>query len=164
VTLFHRMKWKISKALLEAGVSDTDALYKELHKEKLSYEGMTEQEVLFSDYKEYEASGVKYGIALLSVIDEDAAKALAARMKKALPEGFKTRNIDLMYASVGIRENGEKIDYIVPCDSYSEEILKAAFPDYDEFDGTSYIFRKGLGRKTKFVPGLTDYLGAHPHE
>jgi hypothetical protein len=107
---------------------------------------------------------VKYGIALLSVIDEDAAKALAARMKKALPEGFKTRNIDLMYASVGIRENGEKIDYIVPCDSYSEEILKAAFPDYDEFDGTSYIFRKGLGRKTKFVPGLTDYLGAHPHE
>ena len=147
-----------------AGVSDTDALYKELHKEKLSYEGMTEQEVLFSDYKEYEASGVKYGIALLSVIDEDAAKALAERMKKALPDGFKTRNIDLMYASVGIRENGEKIDYIVPCDSYSEEILKAAFPDYDEFDGTSYIFRKGLGRKTKFVPGLTDYLGAHPHE
>ncbi|MCR4949741.1 MAG: DHH family phosphoesterase [Solobacterium sp.] len=147
-----------------AGVSDTDALFKELHREKLSYEGMSDQEVLFSDYKEYEASGVKYGIALLSVIDEDAAKAMAERMKKALPDGFGTRNIDLMYASVGIRENGEKIDYIVPCDSYSEEILKAAFPDYDEADGTSYIFRKGLGRKTKFVPGLNDYLGAHPHE
>ena len=69
-----------------------------------------------------------------------------------------------MYASVGIRENGEKIDYIVPANELSDEIFKAAFPDYDEYNGTAYIFRKGLGRKTFFVPGLTDYLNAHPHE
>ncbi len=35
---------------------------------------------------------------------------------------------------------------------------------YDEYDGTSFIFRTGLGRKTKFVPGLTEFLNAHPHE
>ena len=35
----------------------------------------------------------------------------------------------------------------------------------DEFDGTAYIFRNGgLGRKSKFVPGLTDYLASYPHE
>ena len=42
--------------------------------------------------------------------------------------------------------------------------VKDAFPDYDEYNGTAYIFRTGLGRKTKFVPGLTDYLGTYPYD
>ncbi len=147
-----------------AGITDADAFYRQLHAEKLSYEGMSDEEILFSDYKEYEASGMRFGIGLVSAIDEDAARHLSQRMKEALPEGYRTRNVDLMFAAVTIRENGEKIDYVVPCDEQSESVLKNAFPDYDEYDGAAYIFRKGLGRKTKLVPGLTDYLSAHPHE
>ena len=148
-----------------AGVTDVDALYQRMHEESLSYEGMSDQEILFLDYKEYEASGMRFGIGLVNAIDEETAAGLALRMKEALPEGFSTRDVDLMYASIGIRENGEKIDYVVPANELSETILKNAFPDYDEYDGTAYIYRTpGLGRKTRFVPGLTDYLGAHPHE
>ena len=147
-----------------AGVSDVEELFSHMHEESLSYEGMSDEEILFCDYKEYEASGVKFGIGAVNAIDETVAKELAERMKKALPGGFESRDIDLMYASVGVRENGEKIDFVIPCNELSESILKNAFPDYDEYDGTSYIFRTGLGRKSKFVPGLTDYLGAHPHE
>lgn len=148
-----------------AGIDDVDALYAELHKEALSYEGMTDLEILFLDYKEYEAGGVKFGIGVLNSIDEATSKELSARMKAVLPEGFKSRDVDIMYASVGIRENGEKIDYIVPADEYSDAVFKAAFPGYDDYDGTAYIFRTpGLGRKSLFVPGLTDYLLAYPHE
>ena len=147
-----------------AGVDDIDALYAELHREALSYEGFSDMEILFSDYKEYEAGGVSFGIGLVNSIDEEMSKELSLRMKIILPEGFKTRNVDLMFASVGIREGDAKIDYIIPSNDYSEAVFKAAFPDYDEFDGTAFIFRKGLGRKTLFVPGLTDYLLAHPHE
>ena len=148
-----------------AGVSDVEGLFAALHKESLSYEGMSNAEILFSDYKEYEASGIRFGIGIVNAIDDEAAKELSQRMKEVLPEGYETRDVDLMYASVGIRENGQKIDYVIPCDERSESILKNAFPDYDEYDGTAYIYRKkGLGRKTIFVPGLTDYLGAHPHE
>ena len=148
-----------------AGIDDTDALYDTLHKESLSYDGMTDMEILFLDYKEYEASGVKFGIGLLNSIDEPTSVELSARMKAILPEGFKTRDVDLMYASVGIRENGESIDYIVPANEYSDAVFKAAFPGYDDYDGTAYIFRTpGLGRKSLFVPGLTDYLLAHPRE
>ena len=148
-----------------AGIDDVDALYDILHKEALSYDGMTDMEILFLDYKEYEAGGVKFGIGILNSIDEATSKELSARMKGILPEGYKTRDVDLMFASVGIRENGEKIDYIVPANEYSDEVFKAAFPNYDEYDGTAYIFRTpGLGRKSRFVPGLTDYLLAHPRE
>lgn len=148
-----------------AGIGDVNAFYLALHAEALSYEGMSDEEILFSDYKEYETSGVKYGIGLVNAIDEDTARALAERMKETLPKAFETLRVDLLYASVGIRENGAKIDYIVPCEGLSKYVFEAAFPNYDEFDGTAYIFRNGgLGRKTKFVPGLTDYLNAHPHE
>ena len=148
-----------------AGIGDVAAFYLALHAEALSYEGMSDEEILFSDYKEYETSGVKYGIGLVNAIDEETAKALAERMKEALPKAFEALRVDLLYASVGIRENGVKTDYIVPCEGQSKDVFEAAFPHYDEFDGTAYIFRNGgLGRKTKFVPGLTDYLNAHPHE
>ena len=147
-----------------AGVTDTDALHRKLHEETLSYEGMSAEEILFSDYKEYEAGGVRYGIGLVNAIDEETADALAERMKEVLPSAFLTRDVDMMYASVGIRENGEKIDRIVPATDLSAELFVAAFPDYDEYDGISYIFRTGLGRKTKFVPGMTDYLNANPFE
>ena len=86
-------------------------------------------------------------------------------MKAVMAEGSKKVDVDMLYASVGIREGDVKIDYIVPLDGQSEETFKAAFPNYDEYNGTAYIYRAGgLGRKTKFVPGMNDFLGAHPHE
>ena len=147
-----------------AGVENVDEFYNKMHAEKISYKGMSNEEILFSDYKEYEAYGTKYGIGLVDSLNEESSKMLAEKMKEALKENFNKKDVDLMYASVGIREDGKKIDYIIPANELSESILKNAFPDYDEYDGTSYIFRSGLGRKTKFVPGLNEYLGAHPHE
>ena len=147
-----------------AGVADTNEFAKNIHLEALSYDEMSDEEILFSDYKEYEASGVTFGIGLVNAFDEEIAADLAERMKAAMKDGAEKVDVDLLYASVGIREGDVKIDYIVPLSGQSEETLKAAFPDYDEYNGTAYIFRSGLGRKTKFVPGMTDFLGAHPHE
>ena len=147
-----------------AGVNDTDALYAALHAESLSYKGMSDGEIFLSDYKEYEINGANVGIALVSAIDEDAARELAGRMKAVLPSMLEKKGVDLLYVSVGMRENGEKIDRVVPADEDSAAVLTAAFPNYDEFDGTSYIFRTGIGRKTVFVPGLTEYLNAHPYK
>ena len=148
-----------------AGITDVKNFYQGLHSEALSYDGMTSEEILFSDYKEYEVSGVKFGIGMVSVIDEDHAREMAERMKEALPQGFESVQVDLLYAGVGIREDDVKTDFIVSCDGLSRDVFEVAFPGYDEYDGTSYIFRNGgLGRKSKFVPGLTEYLNAHPHE
>lgn len=148
-----------------AEITDVNDFYWNLHSEALSYADMSNQEIFFSDYKEYETSGVKYGIGLISVIDEDHAKEMAERMKEALPACMESVDMDLLYAEVGIREGDVKIDYIVCCDGQSVDVFEAAFPEGGEFDGTSYIFRNGgLGRKSKLVPGLTEYLNAHPKE
>ena len=148
-----------------AEIGDVNAFYLQMHAAALSYEGMTDEEIIFSDYKEYEVGSVKFGIGLVNAIDEDTARALAERVKEALPHAFETVKVDLLYVCVGVREGGVKTDFIISCDGLSRDTFEAAFTDYDEFDGTSYIFRNGgLGRKTRFVPELTDYLNAHPHE
>ncbi len=154
---------KAVKALNEiAPVEDLNEYYRILHERALSYDGFTDVEILYSDYKEYESSGVKYGIGAVNAVDEEAAAELARRMAAILPEEQKKSGLDLMYASV--RADDKKIDYIVPGNEHSEGVLKAAFPDYDEYDGYAYIYKSGLGRKSKFVPGLNDYLGAVSHE
>ena len=154
----------VEKLAEVSGISDVDQLAARLHEELLSYEGFTDLEILFSDYKEYEAFGTTFGIGCANAIDEATAKVLAARMKEVLPVGFASRDVGLMYAEIDIRENGEKIDYIVPVDELSKQILELALPDYDEYDGVAFIYRKGCGRKTVFVPGLTDFLATQPHD
>ena len=145
-----------------SGVIDLETYYNELHKEKLSYDGLTNKEILYLDYKEYESSGVKYGIGSVNAADGPTASSLAKRMKQALEEAVVNEDVDMMYAS--IRAEDTKTDYIVVANEYSKMIFESAFPNYDEFDGTAYIFKSSLGRKSKFVPGMNDYLAAKPHE
>lgn len=148
-----------------AGIEDVNAFHRQLHAEALSYEGMSDEEILFSDYKEYEVASVRFGIGLANAIDEEHARDLAVRMKGAMPQAFDKVNVDLLFACAGVREGDVKTDFIVALDGKSADYFEAAFPNCDESDGTVYIFRNGgLGRKTKFVPGLTDYINAHPHE
>ena len=147
-----------------AGVTDVEDFANKIHMEQLSYEGMSDEEILFSDYKEYEASGVKFGIGLMSALDDETAVDLSKRMKAAMGDNAEKTDVDLLYVSIGVYEGDVRTDYIVPFDGQSEETFKAAFPNYDDYNGTAYIFRSGLGRKTKFVPGMTDFLRSHPHE
>jgi manganese-dependent inorganic pyrophosphatase len=46
-----------------AGISDTDAFYREMFDAFVSYDGMTDEEIFFHDYKEYEAGGENMGLA-----------------------------------------------------------------------------------------------------
>ena len=105
-TVTYADKQAVSTLADIAGVEDVDGLARKLHEMSLSYEGMTDEDILFSDYKEYEVSGVKFGIGSVGAIDEKTAEELVGRMKTAMQDGFKTRDVSLMYALVGIRENG----------------------------------------------------------
>ncbi|MBP3870722.1 MAG: hypothetical protein J6E46_07075 [Faecalicoccus sp.] len=53
--------------------------------------------------------------------------------------------------------------FIVPADENSKIVFEKTFPEF-ELDDEVYVMRKSLGRKSKFVPGLTEYLAARPHE
>ena len=147
-----------------AGISDTDAFYREMFDAFVSYDGMTDEEIFFHDYKEYEAGGEKYGIGCIDVYDEEEAKNMAARMKEVVPKTLAQTGMDMAFAQISVFHDDLSIAYLIPSDETADEVLKAAFGDRTVFDGTSYVLKPGISRKKEMVPAITDVLEASPKE
>ncbi|MBR3017870.1 MAG: DHH family phosphoesterase [Clostridia bacterium] len=147
-----------------AGISDTDAFYSEMYKALLSYEGMTDEEIYFSDYKEYETKGRKYGIACMRAYDEESAKDLADRMKALFPSVLASTGMDMAFVKISISHDDLSVAYLMPSNDAAAEVLEAAFGETAVFDGTSYMLMPSISRKTVMVPAITDVLKARPAE
>ena len=146
-------------------ISDPQAFYQDIFKASISYDGMTDMEILESDVRNYESGGRKYTIGCINAYDEATASDLAERMKVLMQDFVTSQGVELGYAQISIYHDDISMNYIVPSDETAAEVLKAAFPDrIPEFDGTSYIFNPGMGRKQTLVPALTNVLAAHPGE
>ena len=147
-----------------AGIADTEEFYRGMYKASLSYEGMTEEEIYFSDYKEYSAGGRTYSIACINVYDDESAVAMAERMKAILPGVLVSTGTDLAFVQIGILHDDLAITYLVPSDEAADEIIRTAYGDRAVFDGTSYRLEPGISRKKELVPAITDILESYPKE
>lgn len=147
-----------------AGITDTDAFYQEMFKASLSYDGMTDEEIFFSDYKEYESGGVRFSIGCINVYDENAAKEMAARMQRVFPSALQSTGMDMAFAQINIFHDDLNITYLVPSGEAALEILETAFQETGTFDGTICRLEPGVSRKAVLVPAITDLLTAHPRE
>ena len=147
-----------------AGIEDIDTFYQEMYKALISYEGKTDEEIFFSDYKEYENDGTPFAIGCVSVYDEDEAKQMAERMKNVLTDVLPSIGMEIVIAQISIFHDDLSITYLVPANEASAEVLKTAFEGEADFDGTSYIINPGISRKQVLVPKLSDVLKLHPGE
>ncbi len=147
-----------------AGVSDLEALYQGMFKASLSYDGMSDEEIFFSDYKEYENGGKKYSIGCINAYDDETAKDLVARMEAAVPPLLPSTGMDMAFAQVGIFHDDISVTYLVPFGEGANEIIETAFGDKATFDGSSYRLEPGISRKQVLVPAITDILESYPKE
>lgn len=154
----------LSMTAAEAGVEDINAFYAEQYKASISYEGMTDDQIFESDLKTYDKDGQTYAIGVVNAYDEEAAKDLASRMKAILPAQGKALGVKYCFAQVSIYHDDISITYLVPMDDASAEILKAAYGDRATFDGTSYVLKPGISRKSHFVPDIEAVLSSYPKE
>ena len=153
------------KALsLLAGLSDTDALYQELYLASISYDGMTDEEIFFNDYKEYERGGKKFGIGCVNAYDEAGAGNLVERMTNVFSSDDAPNGMDMSFAEISIFHDGISVSYLVPSNEAAAEVIEAAFGNDAVYDGVSYRFEPGISRKQVLVPAITDILEAYPKE
>ena len=153
------------KALsLLAGISDTDALYQGMYQATMPYEGMTDEEIFFSDYKEYERGGKKFGIGCMNAYDEAGAKNLVERMTNVFSSVDAPNGMDMSFAQITIFHDDISITYLVPSNEAADEVLEAAFGDDAVYDGVSYRLEPGISRKQVLVPAITDIMEAYPKE
>ena len=153
------------KALsLLAGINDTDALYQEMYLASISYDGMTDEEIFFNDYKEYERGGKKFGIGCMNAYDEAGARNLVERMKNVFSSVDAPNGMDMSFAQITIFHDDISITYLVPSNEAADEVLEAAFGDDAVYDGVSYRLEPGISRKQVLVPAITDIMEAYPKE
>ena len=141
-----------------ADIEDINAFYTGMYKASISYKGMSDQDIFFSDYKDYESDGTKFGIGCVEVYDEKEAQAMAERMKPIVPTALESKGVDMAYAQISIFHDDISITYLVPSDEKAAGIIETAFPDQAVFDGTSYVLNPGVSRKKVLVPAISEVL------
>ena len=153
------------KALAQlAGINNTTAFHQKMFQASISYDGMTDEEIFFDDYKEYESGGKKYGTGCVNAYDEDAAKDLCERMNKVLPGTLSSTGMDMAFAQISIFHDDISITYLIPSDDAAKAVLEEAFGEKATYDGVSYRLEPGISRRQVLVPAITDILESYPHE
>lgn len=153
------------KALSDlAGVEDVDAFYSDMYQASISYEGMTDEEIFFSDYKEYENGGTKYSIGSMNAYDEESAKDLAERMLEVFPSALASTGMDMTFAQINVLHDDLSFSCLVPSDDTAEEVLKEALSGIAVQEGIWYMIEPYASRKKVVVPAITNVLEAHPKE
>jgi len=147
-----------------AGISDVDALYKELYRQSISYGDMTDSEIFESDVKDYECGGIRYTVGCVNVYDEEDARDMAARMAAIMPEMQAAHGADMAFAQISIFHDDISVNYFVTSNDAAAETLKEAFGEKLVYDGASYILKPGVSRKRGLIPALTEVLENHPQE
>ena len=85
------------------GFADEEArtkYFRAMKEALVSYAGMTEREIITSDYKEYNKSGVKFAIGIVESLTPEKQTALAARLDKWAKDNYKTLNVNMLFILV----------------------------------------------------------------
>lgn len=146
------------------GISDVDAFYQGQYRALLSYEGKTDEEIFFTDYKEYDIGGKKVSVGNVNAYDEETARDLAERMHAVMPLAKAKTGMDMSFAMVSILHDDLSVTWLVPSDEASEEALQTAFGDRTVRDGAAFRIEPYASRKAVFIPAITDVLEAYPKE
>ena len=162
----RNMKRNVTEADQEAfealkaysGIADTDVLYAKMKEALVSYGDMSDQEIFFSDYKEYETEGIRYCVADTNAYGEEAVKELAVRMHEMLKQHFESSSLQYAFSLINNKsddpeENGM---YMTAYPEEAAQILQEAF---GTCDGTlCFVFRNNLSRKADVVPAINKIL------
>ena len=141
-----------------SGIADTDALYRKMKEALVSYGDMSDQEIFFSDYKEYEAEGIRYCIADTNAYGEAAVREMAERMHEMLKQHYEASSLQYAFSLINNKgdDPGENGMYMT---AYPEEAVQLLQEAFGTCDGTGcFIFRDNLSRKTAVVPAINAIL------
>lgn len=158
VTLLDEAAFAALKTL--SGITDTDGLFAKMLEEKMSFKGMTDKEIFYSDYKDYEHGGVRYGIGNVKVARPDLIPAMAERMQNVIKAEMEGGcEADFILYHIYVPDYSIGYTGIVGKDmAFVDELMETVFGDKAEKEGEFYIFRPSLNRKKDIVPPIDAYL------
>ncbi len=156
VTLCDRIAFQALVPLAE--VENVDALYQEMARASLNYDGMTDLEIYRSDYKEYEAGGTRFSVGVVNVFGEEEMLKMADRIKSAMDENQAESGMDMLFAMIINKNESDSENHMcmVASGDGAEMLLQKIFLN-DDGSG-HFIFKESSSRKKVIVPAITEAL------
>lgn len=139
--------------LAQSDISDIGSYYAAMRKARTSFDGMTDEDILLSDFKEYEIEGVKVGIGSVFASEEIPVGELCRRMRGVMDAVREQRSLDMLFLMLGDRQ--ADVTHIPFCGTGAKEVAECGFHATSTVDDcivTTYI----SSRKAQFVPAITE--------
>ena len=159
--------WKSLLSQLHLSEDSVKSIMQKMNEARLDYTGMTDEDIVLSDYKDYAMSGTAVGIGCVDWLDSATMGQFIDRMLVAMPKVMATKNRQMLFCMVSeyvpnpdtatseqtvIRRG----TYILYCGEGAGEVVQKAFgPSLRE---GVYYSDKRLVRKRDLVPQLTEVL------
>ena len=134
-----------------------------MEEEFASYSGMNEQEIIKRDYKEYEKSGVKFGISAVLALTPEKREALAERLDNWAKDNYETFNVNMLFILVN---DLETMTYsVISYGQGAEEVSLQVFGNAGK--GEKFITVHHIPRKRLIAPiekAIQDWLNSQLKE
>ncbi|MBP3227165.1 MAG: DHH family phosphoesterase [Bacteroidaceae bacterium] len=142
-----------AQLLAQSGISDIGAYYAEMRRARTSFDGMTDEEILLSDFKEYDIEGLRVGIGSVFASERLGVEELCQRMR-AVMDGVRTaKGLDMVFMMLGDRQ--ADVTHVPFCGDGARQVAELAFgasATPDDCIVTRYI----SSRKAQFLPAITE--------
>ena len=147
-----------------AGITDRDAFYQDMFTASISYEGMTDEDIYFCDYKEYESGNTTYSIACINAYDEEKAADLTARIKAIMPAAKTKAGVDMAFVMINALHDDVSFTWLFTADEVSDAVLAEGFENTAVFEDGVYKLPESVSRKSGVAPIIKDVLESYPQE
>ena len=146
--------------------ADAEDIYKGMVEASCSYDGMTDEEIYFSDAKEYEIASFYIGIGSLEWYDASTLDAFLARILTVMRNIRQDKGMDMIFCKVDFHTDPpytpptvvrkEAVTYVIYDGDGARKIIEDA---YGPSAGPSWVNTgKKLSRKSDLLPVITDAL------
>lgn len=139
-----------------AMIHDRNAYYKTMLDSASSYYGMTDIEIFYSDYKNYDSQTTnrEIGVGSVNAQTVEVSENLRARMTAVMPQAITEQNREMVFCMI-VNKTDKYTDIIWHGDG-AKEAAEAAFGSSEE---KGYIrVNKIMNRKKDFIPAISKAL------
>ncbi len=152
-TCTDKDKAAVADLKVVAGVTDTDGLFMDMLKAKSAVAGVSAQDLLFRDYKDFDMNGKKIGVGQLELATLDQVADIRDDLLKAMQNTKADGRHSVLLMLTDVVKEGT--DLLIVSDEPAE--IEAAFGG--KIEGVSFWVDGMMSRKKQTVPNLQKQFG-----
>ena len=107
-----------------ARVDDRTKFFLDMEREFTAYDGMSEREIIFTDFKTFDAAGLRCGYSTVATIDAEARDEMKTRLENFMTENFSDTGVEMFFIKVHEIENYSAV--MLAFGGRAKEILSTA--------------------------------------